>query len=539
MAVSALVDGLMTALLMLYFLGAVTLGLYGLNCYVMLYLFLRGRRRRGPEDRALLQRFAETQTDADLPLVTTQLPVFNEKYVVERLLRAVCAFDYPHDRHQIQVLDDSTDETRVICAAAVARLQQQGFDVQHIHRADRQGYKAGALAAAMGAARGDLIAIFDADFVPPPDFLRRTVPYLVLDERCGFVQTRWGHRNRDFSLLTVAQAIGIDGHFVVEQSARADNGLFLNFNGTAGVWRRQAIVDAGGWSADTITEDLDLSYRTQLAGWIGRFVFDAVTPAELPTDINAFKSQQHRWARGSIQTARKLLGRVLRRRDVGAFKKLQAVLHLTHYMVHPIILMMTVLALPLLLWGHRAFTPWLMVPLLGIMLVSMFAPSSLYVLSQRAAYPDWTSRLKYLPALMALGVGLAVNNTVGVLQALFSSAHGEFVRTPKLGAQAEQADPGAGLPSAPPPTEAVQAAPPTETAEAAPATAPRRGYRIDGSVLWVAEIFMGLWACAAFTQYVIRYKFLVGPLLLLHASGFLYVGLASLLHAARARRLRL
>jgi len=481
---------------------------YGLNCYVMLWLFRRARRRQAELDARLLARFARSRSDADLPVVTTQLPIFNEKFVVERLLRAVCAFDYPQDKHEIQVLDDSTDETREINARLVAELRRQGHDIHHLHRSRRSGYKAGALAAGMRSARGELIAIFDADFVPPPDFLRRTVPFMVEDADCGFVQTRWGHRNRGYSLLTMAQAIGIDGHFVIEQSARAWNGLFLNFNGTAGLWRRQAIEQAGGWQADTITEDLDLSYRTQLAGWSARFLFDVVTPAELPTNINAFKSQQHRWAKGSIQTAIKLLPTVLRRPDVPRFKKLQAVLHLTHYLVHPTIVLMTLLVLPLLLWGAGLFEPWLIVPLLVLMLASMAAPSTLYLFSQKAAYPDWKRKLKVLPALMVLGMGLAVNNSLGVAGAVFGHRRGEFVRTPKLGALAEKR-----------------------------ARRRRSGkariYRMPLNRLFLFEVALGLWAAGAFAAYLSLFKFLVGPILLLHAAGFFYVGTVSIIHAWR------
>jgi cellulose synthase/poly-beta-1,6-N-acetylglucosamine synthase-like glycosyltransferase len=508
-----------------YCLCAGALFLYGLNCYVMIYLFLRGRKRQQAEDRQLLDRFEATKNDEDLPIITTQLPLYNEKFVVERLLRAVCAFDYPATKHEIQVLDDSNDESFDITARLVAELRAEGHDIHHIHRTNREGYKAGALAEGMRVARGEYFAIFDADFVPPPDFLRRTVPFLVEEPGIGFVQTRWGHRNRYYSVLTMAQSIGIDGHFVVEQSARAWNGLFLNFNGTAGVWRRKAIEEAGGWSADTITEDLDLSYRAQLEGWRGRFLFDVVTPAEIPTNINAFKSQQHRWAKGSIQTALKLLPKVLKRRDVAPFKKLQAVLHLTHYLVHPIIFTMVLLVLPLLVWGQAAFRPFVIIPLLTLMVVSMVAPSTLYVFSQRVAYPDWKSKLKFLPALMVLGMGLAVNNSLGVLSAIFRRRdYGVFVRTPKLGQLAEHH----GFPLVP-----------QKVAAEDPKKDPRvsRLYRIPLNRLFLMEAFMGIWALAAFAQYLHLYKFIIGPILLLHAIGFLYVGITSVVHDNRAKRL--
>ena len=498
-------------LLVFYCAAALLLALYGANCYVMLILFARRRRARVEEERALLERFSREVPEEDLPVVTTQLPIWNERFVVERLLRAVCAFDYPADKHEIQVLDDSTDETTPLVARLVAQLRAEGHDVQHVHRADRAGFKAGALAEGLKTARGEYVAIFDADFVPPADFLRQTIPFLVLDPRAAFVQSRWGHRNREFSLLTMSQSIGIDGHFVVEQSSRAWNGLFLNFNGTAGVWRKAAIEDAGGWQPDTLTEDLDLSYRAQLAGWKARFLFDVVSPAEIPTDINAFKSQQRRWAKGSIQTAKKLLPTILRRADVGLFKKFQAVLHLTHYLVHPLILLMTLLVLPLLLWGAELFTGWIMIPLFVTMGAALFAPSTLYAFAHAVAYGRVWTVFRYLPALMALGVGLAVNNTRGVLEALCGKSSG-FVRTPKLGDAAEH--------------------------HSAPARSglARTGYRPPVSRLFVLELLMGAWGFAAFVSYLSLTKFLVGPIILIHAIGFTYVGLLSLLHDVRVRR---
>ncbi len=459
-------------------------------------------------------------------MITTQLPIFNERFVVGRLLDAVVAMDYPAHKHEIQLLDDSTDDSLEANRAMVARLRARGVDIHHIHRSERAGYKAGALAAGLERARGLHVAVFDADFVPAPDFLRKTVPFLESDPRCGFVQTRWGHINRDFSWLTRVQALGIDGHFVVEQSARAWSGLFLNFNGTAGIWRRAAIEDAGGWEADTITEDLDLSYRAQLAGWHGRFLFDTITPSELPTDINAFKSQQHRWAKGSIQTAVKLLPRILRRPDLGWFKKAQAVLHLTHYLVHPIMLLMTLLVLPILAWGHRVLPAGWLLPVFVLMLASMIAPSTLYLFSQAAAHSDWTRRLRLLPTLALLGVGLAVNNTRGVVEALLGHRRLEFVRTPKLGVMAERGqDVSAG--------SNHDAAESGATLAGAPGQGALGGYRIPANGMYLLELLMGAWAIGAFVQYVTLYKLLIGPLLLLHSLGYLVVGLTSVLHHRR------
>jgi len=505
-------ETLSLVILILYVAAAVVMAVYGINCYVMVILCARHQRRERRRDREDLEGYLREHTDDDLPVVTTQLPLFNEANVAERLIRAVCAFKYPAGKHEIQVLDDSTDHTLPLTRHLVAELRSQGHDIHLLHRTDRAGYKAGALAAGMERARGEYLAVFDADFVPPEDFLTNTIPFLVMEPELGFVQTRWGHRNRDFSLLTIAQSIGIDGHFAVEQSARSWNGLFLNFNGTAGVWRKETIHDAGGWESDTLTEDLDLSYRAQLAGWKPRYLVDVVTPAEVPTDINALKTQQHRWAKGSIETALKLLPRVLARRDIGIFKKAQAFLHLTHYMIHPVMLIMAFLVLPLLLLCGKWARPELMVGLLVAMLVSMMAPNALYLFAQRLTREDWKRTILYLPALMVLGVGLAVNNSRAVLEALLG-VKSEFVRTPKLGDAAERAP--------------------------APRSMPRRAtiawYREPRNRLFLLELFLGLWSFAAFLVYLSLTKFIIGPLLLINAVGYTTVGLMTLLHERRMR----
>jgi cellulose synthase/poly-beta-1,6-N-acetylglucosamine synthase-like glycosyltransferase len=508
------IDSLLAALVAIYWLAAMTLQVYGINCYVMIALFHRHRDQRLAEERAILERFNADTDDSDLPIVTTQLPIFNERNVIERLLRAVCAFDYPRDKHEIQVLDDSTDDTVEIAARLVDELRAAGHDVQHVRRTNRVGFKAGALDAGMKMARGEFLAVFDADFVPPPDFLRRTIPFLAIEPRCGFVQTRWGHRNRNFSPLTKVQAMGIDGHFVIEQSARSWNGLFFNFNGTAGVWRRAAIDDAGGWSADTLTEDLDLSYRTQLKGWTSRYLLDVTTPAEIPVDINSLKGQQHRWAKGSIQVAKKLLPTVWARTDLPLFKRLQATIHLTHYFVHPLMLIMTILVLPLLIWTDFTFkTMWMAVPII-LTFVALFGPTSMYFISQRTTNPNWKKSLWLLPFLMSVGIGLAVNNTRAVLQGLFGGKS-EFVRTPKLGAAAEVAPDFVPNPRR---------------------KSPIRSYRLRLHWLFLLEIAVGLWAFAAFVHYFITQKVLVSPILLLHAIGFTYIGVLSLMHDIRAKR---
>src|SRR5258706_11786510 len=321
---------------LVYALALLGLLLYGLNAYVMIALHWWTRRSA---------HAALPPPDPPVwPLVTVQLPLYNERYVAERLLEAAGALDYPADRLEIQVLDDSTDDTAAIVAETAQRLRARGVNVIHVRRTDRTGFKAGALASGLASARGEFVAIFDADFVPPPDFLRRTIPHFV-DARVAVVQTRWGHLNRDFSLLTVAQSLGIDGHFGVEQAARCRGHLLLNFNGTAGVWRRTAIENAGGWAHDTLTEDLDLSYRAQLRHWRILYLPELVCPAELPVVISGFKSQQRRWAQGSIQTAVKLLPLVLSS-ELSLWTKYQAFVHLTYYMIHPLMLVVVLLSIP-------------------------------------------------------------------------------------------------------------------------------------------------------------------------------------------------
>ncbi len=405
-------------LLTSYYLILGVLALFGAHRLVLLVIYYRTRHLapvRPPDP-------------ADWPRVTVQLPLYNELYVAERLIDAVSALDYPVDRLQIQVLDDSTDETREIVARHVAAVRARGVDIVHLHRVDRTGYKAGALAAGLESATGSLLAVFDADFVPDPDFLKRTVPYFS-DSEIGMVQACWEHLNRDYSLLTRVQAIFLDAHFLIEHSARNRSGRFFNFNGTAGVWRRRAILDAGGWQHDTLTEDLDLSYRAQLAGWRFLFLPDVKVPAELPIEVNAFKRQQYRWSKGSIQTARKLLPRVLRA-PIPLAAKIEGVIHLTNNMAYLLMIGLSLLIFPAMLLRigtDATLILWIDLPLfLGATgSVLIYYSASQYL---RAA-PDrgW---LRRLPAVMGLGIGLAVNNSRAVL-AGFQREVGAFERTPK------------------------------------------------------------------------------------------------------------
>ena len=424
-----MLDFLLYLSFLLYLAASVGLLVFGLNSYVMLALFARRARERSIRQRQV--EVAWQQANRPLPKVTTQLPLYNELNVAERAIRAIAAFDYPRELHQIQVLDDSNDATRDLVDRLAAELRAEGIRIDVVRREVRTGYKAGALAAGMASADGEFIAIFDSDFVPAPDFLRSLLPHFE-NNNTGLVQARWGHLNCGESLLTRAQAMGIDGHFGIEQTARCANHLFLNFNGTAGIWRRSAIENAGGWTADTLTEDLDLSYRAQLKGWHLEFVPHVVVPAELPETYSAFKSQQFRWAKGSIQTAIKLIPAVLTSRR-SPLAKLQAVFHLCNYGAHPLMLAIALLAMPasqhLGSSLHSAWLLFLLVPLL----FSTCGPAILYIASQRHLYPgDWLSRALLLPMLMLVGFGICISNTRAVLEAIFGIKSG-FIRTPKRG----------------------------------------------------------------------------------------------------------
>lgn len=408
--------------------------LYGLNAYVMVFLFGRRVRGKRAEQKLRTEEFlaAASEKGAEAwPVVTTQLPLYNEYNVAERVIRAAARLSYPKGRHQIQVVDDSNDETMALVDSVAAELREQGVWIDVCRREDRSGYKAGGLKVAMESAKGEFIAIFDSDFVPESNFLERTVP-LFKDAETGLVQARWGHLNSEYSLLTRAQSVGIDGHFVVEQVARAANGLFLNFNGTAGVWRRAAIEDGGGWQADTLTEDLDLSYRCQLKGWKLEYAIDVVVPAELPETYSAFKSQQFRWAKGSVQTALKLLKTVFSSPS-SLIVKTQSVFHLLHYLAHFMMFCLALLSLPLSFFVMRypglTASLFLVIPLI----LATLGPSVLYLVSQRYLYPKtWWKRAVYLPGMVALGFGICISNTRAVLEAILGVKSG-FIRTPKRG----------------------------------------------------------------------------------------------------------
>ena len=398
---------------------------YGLHRYYLVYLYYKHARN--------IPRV--TDQLEPLPHVTVQLPMFNERYVAERVIEAAGRINYPLDRLEVQVLDDSTDDTVSIAAAAVERLRERGIDAVYIHRDNRIGYKAGALAEGLEKAKGELIAIFDADFIPDTETLYDTVHYFS-DPAVGMVQARWDHINRDVSLLTKAEAILLDGHFVIEHGARCRSGRFMSFNGTAGVWRKTCIADAGGWQHDTLTEDLDLSYRAQMKGWRFLFLSDLSSPAELPPDIQGFKDQQHRWAKGGAQTCRKLLPTILKSKLPGKIK-LEAFFHLTSCTVYFYMVILVLLLFPAL-WMHRVYHGgstvsgggWLLE--IALFLVATCSVSTFYACSQRELLRGWRQSVMYLPWLMSLGVGISLNNARATLEGLFGG-ESEFVRTPKFG----------------------------------------------------------------------------------------------------------
>ncbi len=488
-------------LIAVYVLCLGGLFLYGTNCYVLLFLFRRNRSKGQDEYRNLLVQFENSPWRSDLPLVTVQLPIYNERYVIHRLLKAACALDYPRDRLEIQVLDDSTDDTAQMAAQLVAEYRQQGIAIVHLHRANRVGFKAGALKAGMEKANGEFLAVFDADFVPPPEFLRKTIPYF-LDPGVGMVQVRWSHINPDSSFLTYAQSIGIDSHFSIEQGARAWSGLFLNFNGTAGIWRRQTIVDAGGWQADTLTEDMDLSYRAQLAGWRLKYLLDVACPAELPVHVSAFKSQQFRWAKGSIQTARKIIPELLKAR-CSWFVKYQAILHMTHYFVHPLMLATVLLSYPALLLQNYEFRSWLLGVAFVLFLMSTLGPSALYVAAQKALYPDWRARVRRIPLMTLIGTGIALNNSRAVLEGLFLSG-GKFIRTPKLGVISR-----------------------------AMRSQGRNDYRIKLDKLPYLELAIGLYALLSLSKAMTSAAVVISPFLFMYTCGFFYISLRGIRESGR------
>jgi cellulose synthase/poly-beta-1,6-N-acetylglucosamine synthase-like glycosyltransferase len=475
-------------LLIPYFIVLIILAGYGAHRYWLVYLYYKHKKNKTTEPAAHFE---------DLPRVTVQLPIFNEQYVVDRLLDAICRLDYPREKLDIQLLDDSTDETVEVARILVERCASLGHPVTYHHRDNREGYKAGALAEGLKTAKGEFVAIFDADFVPQADFLLKCIHHFT-DPKVGMVQTRWTHINRSYSFLTEVEAILLDGHFVLEHSGRARSGVFFNFNGTAGMWRRVAIDEAGGWQHDTLTEDTDLSYRAQLKGWKFLYLQDVECPAELPVEMTAFKTQQARWAKGLIQVSKKILPRVFAS-DVPRSVKVEAWYHLTANLSYPLMIVLSVLLLPAMV--IRFYQGWFQMLYidLPLFMASTFSISSFYLVSQKELFPKtWPRALLYLPFLMALGIGLTITNTRAVIEALVGKETA-FVRTPKYRVESKQDRVGA--------------------------TKYRKRL---GWVPWF-ELLVGTYFALTVYYAIDNENYITVPFLLLFVIGYWYTGLMSLL----------
>ncbi|TWT41268.1 Beta-monoglucosyldiacylglycerol synthase [Phycisphaerae bacterium RAS1] len=469
-------------------------GVYGVHLYLLMFLSFWRRSSVRRYQAATTTRYTRETPENLWPIVTTQIPLYNEVTVARRVIEAAARMDYPVGRHEVQILDDSSDETRELVDQTVLELRARGYDVSVVRRADRTNYKAGALAHGLKFSRGKYIAIFDADFVPDHQFLRKLVPLIESDPQAGCVQGRWGHLNAGENWITEGLALGIDGHFSVEQGARAWSGFLLNFNGTGGIWRRAAIDDprVGGWHGDTITEDLDLSYRAQLVGWRVIYCNDVVSPAEIPADVNALKSQQRRWATGSIQTARKLLPLVWKS-PISLLQKLEATLHLTQYSVSVFMLLMAIFGRTLL-WtvpAEKAAT-WLGVSSV-LVLAGAAAPSIAYMYARWTLSREVVGLLRLLKFIL-LGFGLAVNNGVAVLVGLVQRG-GEFVRTPKSGASAQSRG--------------------------------RGQYASLRSKLWLFEIALGAFCLVQWAAFLKADHYVGGSFMLLYAFGLIAMGLGT------------
>lgn len=477
----------------LYVLCSAILLAYGVQCYVLTYLFLRKRKAKVSAQQDTMKFYYGITEENKYPKVVTQLPMFNEKSVAVRVIEAAASMDYPRSRHEIQVLDDSTDDTVDYVDNVVERLQKEGVNISVIRRVDRIGFKAGALQNGLEYTDAEFVAIFDADFVPQVDFLKKAMAFFVGRSKLGLVQGRWTHLNRKASLITRGQAMGIDGHFMIEQAARSWNNLFMNFNGTAGVFRREAIETSGGWQHDTLTEDMDLSYRMQLTGWETEYVPALEVPAEIPEDINAFKNQQFRWAKGSIQTAIKIIPLLLKKK-IPAFKAIQAVLHLTHYIVHPLMLLLAMLTMPVLYYVKIFLPPFWFGCVVFCMILATSGPATMYMISQYFIGNKVRQQIFLIPAMMLIGTGLAVNNGKAVLEAILK-LKSPFHRTPKKGQ--------------------VQG---------------KTTYRPIKDLTCIIEILLGIYCLSSFHMFLGFTNFLVSPFLMLYASGFLFVGIISIIH---------
>lgn len=485
-------NGFDLALLIPYFIVLVILASYGFHRYQLVWLYYKHRKNKTTTPRS---------TFPQLPRVTIQLPIFNEQFVVDRLVESICSLDYPRDLLDIQLLDDSTDETVGVAAEVVARYRAMGNDIVHVHRTDRTGFKAGALENGLKTAKGEYVAIFDADFTPPADWIMKVIHHFA-EPNIGMVQTRWTHINRHYSFLTEVEAILLDGHFVLEHGGRSRAGVFFNFNGTAGMWRIRAIEEAGGWQHDTLTEDTDLSYRCQLKGWKFLYLQDVECPAELPIEMTAFKTQQVRWAKGLIQCSIKDLPKVMKS-DVSIREKIEAWYHLTANLSYPLMIMLSVLLLPAMV--IRFYQGWFQMMYIDVplFLASTFSISSFYLVSQKELFPNrWWRTFFYLPFLMALGIGLTITNSKGVIEALLGK-QSAFARTPKYSVQ-------------------------TKGQKSVAAQAAKKYRKRLGIVPWI-ELVVGTYFAMTVWYAIANENYITVPFLILFVYGYWYTGLMSLL----------
>ena len=475
------------AFLIPYFTVLIILAMYGVHRYHLVYLYFKHRANRAK----ITEKFSV------LPRVTLQLPIYDERYVVERLVETVSHMNYPHELLQIQVLDDSTDETQQIAADVVERYKATGLNISYIHRDNRTGFKAGALENGLKSATGEFIAIFDADFTPPSDFIERTIHYFT-NPKVGMVQTRWGHINRDYSFLTQVESILLDGHFVIEHGARFLAHRFFNFNGTAGIWRREAIETSGGWEHDTLTEDTDLSYRAQMRGWKFVYVPDVVCVAELPVEMTSFKVQQFRWAKGLIQCAKKDLPMIFRAK-LPLRIKIESFFHLSANIAYPLMVVLSLVLLPAtIIRFYQGWTQMLWIDL-PLFMAATFSVSSFYLVSQRELFPDtWWRKIKYLPFLMSPGIGLSVSNSRAVIEALLG-IQTSFKRTPKYRIETQRDQWTV------------------------------KKYRRKSGFTPYIELLLGSYFAVTVYYLIINQDYAVTPFLILFVIGYLYTGFMSLL----------
>ncbi len=492
------------AMLVPYFIVMLILAFYGIHRYQLVWLYYKNRRNEA-KSHLPPAHFNESE----LPFVTIQLPIYNEQFVIDRLIDACCRLNYPRDRFEIQLLDDSTDETKEVAANIVARYASGAAGlapqpIHYLHRTNRNGFKAGALEQGLKVSQGELVAIFDADFVPPPEWIMQVVHHFA-EPGVGMVQTRWTHLNRNYSFLTQVEAILLDGHFVLEHGGRSRAGVYFNFNGTAGMWRRQAIDEAGGWQHDTLTEDTDLSYRAQLKGWKFKYLQDVECPAELPIEMTAFKTQQARWAKGLIQVGKKILPQVMRS-DAPFHNKLEAWYHLTANISYPLMIILSALLMPAMIVRSWQGPLQMFLIDLPLFMASTMSISSFYLVSQKELFPrTWYKTFLYLPFLMSLGVGLTITNTKAVMEALFG-VQTAFARTPKY-----------------------------NVAKKGEKSAAKKYRKRLGIIPWI-ELLIGCYFAATVYYAITTENYFTVPFLLLFVLGYWYTGLLSLFQGLFERR---